>query len=261
MKKYDEDDGVWRTVGGRRIFIRTGQDLSSAMRKSGKFKFKRKMSSDDKDKRESEYNLYKRAVENPDSIDAMTENSTDWEALDKKYKGRYEKEQSGSKKDYEKYNDFLKEQGIDRQLSEKEYYNMSLKTQEVAVKGFEKSIEMEKENLERAKRNGASAADISNRTRAIHDLELEHQNAQYELNRLTKKFNDASSENTTGLGKSINALNDVDRIAGNDEKLQKLGRSMGASSFARWNNAFNEYKKEHPNTKLDLYKFIKMNTD
>ena len=30
--------GVWRTVGGRRIFIKDGQDLSSAMKESGKFK-------------------------------------------------------------------------------------------------------------------------------------------------------------------------------------------------------------------------------
>ncbi len=29
--------GVWRTVGGRRIFIKNGQDLSTAMRESGKF--------------------------------------------------------------------------------------------------------------------------------------------------------------------------------------------------------------------------------
>lgn len=33
-----EQDGVWRTVGGRRIFIANGQSLSDAMAKSGKFK-------------------------------------------------------------------------------------------------------------------------------------------------------------------------------------------------------------------------------
>lgn len=33
-----ELDGVWRTVGGRRIFIANGQSLSDAMAKSGKFK-------------------------------------------------------------------------------------------------------------------------------------------------------------------------------------------------------------------------------
>lgn len=30
--------GVWRTIGGRRVFIKDGQDLASAMRESGKFK-------------------------------------------------------------------------------------------------------------------------------------------------------------------------------------------------------------------------------
>src|SRR5574344_879895 len=31
------EEGVWRTVGGRRIFIKEGQSLSDAMRNSGKF--------------------------------------------------------------------------------------------------------------------------------------------------------------------------------------------------------------------------------
>ena len=33
-----EENGVWRTVGGRRIFIKEGQDLASAMKESKKFK-------------------------------------------------------------------------------------------------------------------------------------------------------------------------------------------------------------------------------
>lgn len=39
MSKNNGDlgPGVWRTVGGRRIFIKEGQDLSTAMRESGKF--------------------------------------------------------------------------------------------------------------------------------------------------------------------------------------------------------------------------------
>lgn len=32
-----EENGVWRTVGGHRIFIKEGQDLASAMKESGKF--------------------------------------------------------------------------------------------------------------------------------------------------------------------------------------------------------------------------------
>lgn len=34
----NEIGGVWRTVGGRRIFIKDGQDLVTAMKESGKFK-------------------------------------------------------------------------------------------------------------------------------------------------------------------------------------------------------------------------------
>jgi hypothetical protein len=36
-KGKDDLGGVWRTVGGRRIFIKDGEDLRSAMRGSGKF--------------------------------------------------------------------------------------------------------------------------------------------------------------------------------------------------------------------------------
>lgn len=39
-KRYDKEEGVWRTIGGRRVFIKTGQKLSDAMRESGKFKTK-----------------------------------------------------------------------------------------------------------------------------------------------------------------------------------------------------------------------------
>lgn len=35
-----EEKGVWRTVKGRRVFIREGEDLATAMKNSGKFKNK-----------------------------------------------------------------------------------------------------------------------------------------------------------------------------------------------------------------------------
>ncbi len=37
MQKYNEADGVWRTIGGRRVFIKKNQSLSEAMIESGKF--------------------------------------------------------------------------------------------------------------------------------------------------------------------------------------------------------------------------------
>lgn len=32
-----KNEGVWRTIGGRRVFIKDGEDLASAMKRSGKF--------------------------------------------------------------------------------------------------------------------------------------------------------------------------------------------------------------------------------
>lgn len=42
----EEIDGVWRTIRGRRIFIKDGQSLSEAMRESGKFLNNKKASKD-----------------------------------------------------------------------------------------------------------------------------------------------------------------------------------------------------------------------
>ena len=41
-KKYNDEDGVWRTIGGRRVFIKKGQSVSDAMKESGKFKSNQK---------------------------------------------------------------------------------------------------------------------------------------------------------------------------------------------------------------------------
>ena len=149
FKRYASDDdsagGVWRTIGGRRIFIKDGQDLASAMKESGKFSNSNRIVNGMKKlearknekgtyiedlinqynnnieagktnyksyqslkkeiaerrkllkKDNEEYKLYKRAIENPDSIDPMTEWSTDWEALDKKYNQKNETEKYYSK--------------------------------------------------------------------------------------------------------------------------------------------------------------------
>ena len=36
-KDYDNEDGVWRTIHGRKVFIKNGQSLQDAMKESGKF--------------------------------------------------------------------------------------------------------------------------------------------------------------------------------------------------------------------------------
>lgn len=51
----DDIGGVWRTIGGRRIFIKNGQDLVTAMKESGKFNT-HKQSINIEKKQEKEYN-------------------------------------------------------------------------------------------------------------------------------------------------------------------------------------------------------------
>lgn len=51
-----EEKGVWRTVSGRRVFIKDGESLSSAMKKSGKFKggeSKKTLKGNEKDSKKS----------------------------------------------------------------------------------------------------------------------------------------------------------------------------------------------------------------
>ena len=49
--------GVFRTVGGRRIFIKDGQDLASAMKESGKFNNKKQDNIKDNDKQQEKVEL------------------------------------------------------------------------------------------------------------------------------------------------------------------------------------------------------------
>lgn len=57
MSNFDESEGKWRTIRGRRVFIAEGQSLGEAMAKSGKFKRediregKRELSLDDRIKK------------------------------------------------------------------------------------------------------------------------------------------------------------------------------------------------------------------
>ena len=38
MAIFNGQEGVWRTIGGRKVFIVNGQDLPTAMKESDKFK-------------------------------------------------------------------------------------------------------------------------------------------------------------------------------------------------------------------------------
>lgn len=61
-----EEKGVWRTISGRRVFIKEGQDLESAMADSGKF-------NDVKTTSDNDY-IYNNFVNDPKIIQELERN-------------------------------------------------------------------------------------------------------------------------------------------------------------------------------------------
>lgn len=111
MAKYDEKDGVWRTIGGRRVFIRDGQSLASAMKESGKFS-----------RVERNKDLYKKLDE-------------------EKAKDNY-KEETSSKKNYEK------KEGNSLETISKEEYDKLPKDYKGTLKELINTAEFRGENKE-----------------------------------------------------------------------------------------------------------------
>lgn len=71
---YSKMDGVWRTISGRRVFIKKGQSLTEAMRESGKFQKNEKQSKKTKidDLKEKEEELKKFEEEKKQILDEET---------------------------------------------------------------------------------------------------------------------------------------------------------------------------------------------
>lgn len=112
-KKYDFDDsdGVWRTVGGRRIFIKNGQDLASAMVESGKFKnlrsnYKKAKEKDEKEKQDKEWKekvekLEKENAKNKGYELESTDKQKEAEVWEKQPDGTFLANKDAMKKQYE----------------------------------------------------------------------------------------------------------------------------------------------------------------
>ena len=62
----DDLGGVWRTIGGRRVFIKNGQDLATAMKESKKFDKERSQNQKHKNKniKKEENNAETKEIQN-----------------------------------------------------------------------------------------------------------------------------------------------------------------------------------------------------
>ena len=65
---------------------------------------------------------------------------------------------------------------------------------------------------------------------------------------LLEAMMNSKTEDKSALDKSTNALDEIDRLAGDDEKLQKLGRKLGLNDFKKYlkdNNLLKEANERY----------------
>ena len=65
---------------------------------------------------------------------------------------------------------------------------------------------------------------------------------------LLEAMKNLKTEDKPALDKSTNALDEIDRLAGDDEKLQKLGRKLGLNDFKKYlkdNNLLKEANERY----------------
>ena len=112
---YSKEDGVWRTIGGRKVFIRKGQSLADAMIESGKFKGQKNKpgaresyrEEKEKDYKEQEelYDKYKKANEESSNVQKeaheymkkVTDNNEKYEDTYEKRKEREDRQEQVDK--------------------------------------------------------------------------------------------------------------------------------------------------------------------
>ena len=145
------EGGVWRTVGGRRIFIKDGEDLSTAMKNSGKFKGSKKENSHDSRKEikyyleKGEFEKFDKAIEEyglDDEREEFLEGTNRRIAADyqeHKMKQEYmripEKERVQAYVDGKNWKDLVKEKGTQKITKNGKEYNVVEHKEESYYKG------------------------------------------------------------------------------------------------------------------------------
>ncbi len=224
-----ETGGVWRTVGGRRIFIKDGQDLASAMKESGKFKPSKKQKDEGKRLNEKAKKSAKEDIE--EYLKGNNENWDNDEEFVKELSDEYALDRNEVQKmfNYQKYvHDMLNNEDYIRE-------NMSAGVQfsrmldEAGVKTFADEIKQKESGYETYLRDtqGTTNEKLINAGRES-DKRVDYQKYKNETIRTINKYR--MEKGTTSLQQA-------------------------------YKKAFQEYKKLHPNTKLNLEKFIKMSEE
>ena len=184
-----EEKGVWRTVSGRRIFIKEGQSLSSAMKESGKFKGIAKKSKGNYDNLQ-QYEVYERADKLANSKDV------DYETKDKinKLLNRIDnanRRSGNAQKPTEELRELLKE-NENRANTEKRDVSKNVYDKKVYSKDFQGQKEKAKDELDMKEKNyfkEIDKHDYANKewSKRVKELQEDYYNSK---NKYDENFNE-----------------------------------------------------------------------
>jgi len=227
----DDIGGVWRTVSGRRIFIKEGQDLATAMKESGKFKGSNKSKTQKSDfynrlsKEEQEkYDNYLKKGYSKEDIENTLMYKTQEDRMEEAGIKFASKEETESLQN--KANDVYKEY-VKNTLNNDEYLQANRPNEYFQKMLREKDSELREETLKNLDANAKEAV-----KQGIDKNEFAQKNAERGIN--TTKSDEAYNK---AQEKSLNSLRRK------DEKILK--------------NEYQQYLKEHPNSKLTFEDFKK----
>ena len=205
----DFEDGVWRTIGGRRVFIKDGQSLSDAMKESGKFKKTEKVKKEETTKT-SDSGLQKRLNELEEINQREKENQKD---------PNYEKELSIDPSSYAKT---IKEPKTEFEKLAKQYQESQDKITQYNTErhnmykgaGFED--EKAKDNL--------SASDYKKYQELTEKYDNERANAYNIYKKMDEEFKKGGSPSNKEMNESIheNRVQEAKDFYGKDESKSEI---------------------------------------
>lgn len=284
MASNNFEDGIWRTVGGRRIFIRDGESLSSAMKKSKKFKSnKRKQEehyageelyNDDPNRFGNKLKEYNDKMSKEQEESAKRVNERYEKELKEKYMNIPEEERVKAYEEGKNWKDLVKEN--DEKLTQSGERDKRTITKKEMEEDFDKKVKQDPELSRQTEQARAELKARDEKARVLYqkgEIEkasgLEVKNAwETDLygNGREHRFELSDGRIVAHTLESFGQEDDTWSIGkGSDRKSYKsysdmmkdLGSSK-SSSNTPYKKAFEEYKKKHPNSKLTLNKFIDM---
>lgn len=252
------EDGVWRTVGGRRIFIKDGEDLSSAMKSSGKFKNKKEKEQNQQEDKNSKENKYtdkqlEMVWENEDATEVydhlsqseknkMSQAQKDIEILTPGTPGY-----QNAKEYVDKMNDKAASKFLEAHKNDKDYEGYYMSDKYVASENKKLDISDQKYNIEKTSGLKVEKAYQTDAFGTGKEDRFKLEDGRYVAHSL--------EDDTWSVNKVSGGKIESKDYKSYDDMLKNL---KGGSESNAYKKAFEDYKKKHPSSKITLNKFIDM---